>query len=272
MKAPDRPDEESLERLGRLLGLAEDTGLRLDITGLGCYRRKDVPAWYDALDEGARWEVQARFWAAVARACAASPAVFCYDLMNEPILPGAAKEAQWLAGEFAGSCFVQRISLDLAGRTREQVARAWVDRLAAAIRAHDARSMITVGVIPWAHVFPKAKPLFYAKEVGANLDFVSVHFYPEKGGVDKALGALAVYEVGKPLVIEEMFPLKCGIEEMDAFIEGARPIADGFVSFYWGKTAEEYGRDASDLKSAILKAWLEYFRAKGPAIVAQNGN
>ena len=46
MDAPDRPNEKSLERLGRLVKLAEETGLYLDLTGLGCYRKKDVPAWY----------------------------------------------------------------------------------------------------------------------------------------------------------------------------------------------------------------------------------
>jgi hypothetical protein len=78
--------------------------------------------------------------------------------------------------------------------------------------------MITVGVIPWAHVWPKARPLFYSKQVGENLDFASVHFYPKKGQVEKALAALAVYEVGKPLVVEEMFPLSCGIEELEGRI------------------------------------------------------
>ena len=41
------------------------------------------------MDEAQRWRVQALFWEAVAKTCAKSNAVFCYDLMNEPILPGA---------------------------------------------------------------------------------------------------------------------------------------------------------------------------------------
>ena len=32
--------------------------------------------------------MQAAFWEAVAETCKDSPAIFCYDLMNEPILPG----------------------------------------------------------------------------------------------------------------------------------------------------------------------------------------
>ena len=267
MKAAKEPNEAALKQLVRLVRLAEKTGLYLDITGLGCYHKKDVPKWYDTMDEAGRWEVQALFWEAVAENCAESPAVFCYDLMNEPILPGEKKETEWLAGEFGGKYFVQRISLELAGRTRKQVARMWVDKLVAAIREHDKRHMITVGVIPWAHTFPKAKPLFYSKEVGENLDFVSVHFYPKKGEVQKALAALAVYDVGKPLVIEEIFPLYCGEEEFDVFVDESLDIVDGYVGFYWGKTIEEYSAPSASIADSIMRNWLEYFRAKGPEIL-----
>lgn len=61
MDGPDRPDVRALARLGRLLDLAEQTGLYLDLTGLGCYRKADVPAWYDRLTEDDRWAAQARF-------------------------------------------------------------------------------------------------------------------------------------------------------------------------------------------------------------------
>ena len=268
MKTAAEPDADALARLARLLALAETNGLRLDLTGLGCYHKKDVPPWYDGLAEADRWAVQARFWSAVARTGAGRAAVFCYDLMNEPILPGAKPETNWLAGELGGKFFVQRLTLDLAGRSREQVAKAWVDRMAAAVRAEDPAGLVTVGVIPWAAVWPAAKPLFYAKDVGAALDFASVHFYPKKGGVEKALKALAVYDVGKPLVIEELFPLACGLDELDAFIEGSRPLADGWIGFYWGQTVEELAAAPPDIGRAILRGWLDDFRRRAPALRA----
>ena len=92
MKTAHEPNLASLKQLVRLLALAEDTGLWLDITGLGCYHKKDVPKWYDQMNEADRWDVQARFWAAVSKTCAKSNAVFCYDLMNEPIVPADKKE------------------------------------------------------------------------------------------------------------------------------------------------------------------------------------
>ncbi len=148
MRQADTPNDVSLDRLARLVELAERVHLYLDLTGLACYHKADVPSWYDTLSEGDRWNVQARFWEAIAGRCAKSPAVFCYDLMNEPILPGDKKEKEWLTGELGGKYFVQRITLDLAGRAQQRVAKAWVDRLVTAIRNQDSRHLVTVGVIP----------------------------------------------------------------------------------------------------------------------------
>ena len=131
-----------------------------------------------------------------------------------------------------------------------------------AIREVDQEHLITVGVIPWAHVFKGAKPLFYAPEVGESLDFVSVHFYPKSSEVEQALEALRVYEIGKPLVIEEMFPMNCSIDEIDAFIEGSQSHADGWLSFYWGTSIDESEKQG-DLKGELIAAWLRYFSSHG---------
>ena len=260
MSAADTPNGKSLAQLRRLLELAAETGLYLDITGLGCYHRADTPKWYDVLDESARWAVQARFWSAVAKTCRDSHAVFCYDLMNEPVISGK-KEEGWLSGELGGKCFVQRLTLEAGKRTPIEIAKAWVDRLTAAIRAEDRGHLITVGAIPWAHVWPGAKPIFYSPEVSPALDFVSIHIYPKKGEVDKALTAMAVYDVGKPLVIEETFPLACSIAEMDDFLKRSKNRAEGYVSFYWGRTIAEYAA-ATEKKevAALMGAWLAYFK------------
>ncbi len=264
METPEQSNEANLARLEKLIQLAEETGLYLNLTGLGCYHKQDIPDWYDSLEESERWEVQARFWKAIANVGRNRSAVFCYDLMNEPILAGEGNvENDWLTGELGGKHFVQRITLDLKGRTRLEVAREWVKKLTSAIREVDDQTLLTVGVIPWAHTFKGAKPLFYAPEVGGPLDFVSVHFYPKKGDVEGSLEALRVYNIGKPLVIEEIFPLQAGIEETAAFMEGAEDIADGWISFYWGKTIEE-SEHAEDLKGAIVAQWLREFRSRSP--------
>jgi hypothetical protein len=105
MRDASTPSRAALDQLDRVVDLAESLGLYLDVTGLGAYRRADVPSWYDTLaDEQQRWAAQARFWSAVAARVAGSPAIFAFDLMNEPVIPnGRLAPGGWLRGELAGS-------------------------------------------------------------------------------------------------------------------------------------------------------------------------
>ena len=170
MTSPREVDRGELGRLRKILDLAEEVGLYLDLTGLGCYHLDAIPAWFGKLPEDERWQVQARFWEAVAKTCAGHPAVFCYDLMNEPVIGEAKKGAHpWLLGELEGFYFVQRISNHPGDRSREEIAAAWVEKLVSAIRKHDREHLVTVGVIPWALPFPGAKPLFYAPDATRDL-------------------------------------------------------------------------------------------------------
>ncbi|HJT75663.1 MAG TPA: cellulase family glycosylhydrolase, partial [Gemmataceae bacterium] len=188
LEGPDRPNGKDLDRLAQLVKLAEREGLYLDLTGLGCYHQADVPAWYDALSEEGRWGAQARFWEAVAGRCAGSPAVFCYDLMNEPVVPGGKrKPGEWLGPPFAGECFVQFITLDQRDRPRPDIARAWIHRLAAAVRKRDRRHLVTVGLVDWSLDRPSLTSGFVPAKIADDLDFISVHLYPKAGKVKDAL-------------------------------------------------------------------------------------
>jgi hypothetical protein len=225
-----------------------------------------VPPWYDLLSEPERWKVQARFWEAVAAQCTQSPAVFCYDLMNEPVVPGGKRNAgDWLGPAFAGKHFVQCITLDQAGRPRPQIARQWIQTLGAAIRKQDPHRSITVGLVPWSLDRPGLTSGFVPKELAGELDFLSVHIYPESSQPREALETLAGFAVGKPVVVEEMFPLRCSAAELERFIDGSRGLASGWVGFYWGKTPEECRRSKT-IADAIVLSWLELFQRRAKTI------
>ncbi len=266
---PGRPDRAQLERLGRLLELAGRTGLRLDLTGLGCYHKAENPAWYDSLEEEGRWAAQVEFWEAVAARCAGSPSLFCYDLMNEPFVPvGKQDPGDWLGKGpgLDGKFFVQKITLDMGDRPREEVGRRWMVTLRDAIRRRDPQTLITVGLVDWSldrpqRLYSGIPPEVVAKE----LDFVSLHIYPERGRVDSALETLDAFALGKPLVIEETFPLKCSMDELDRFLDGSRRRACGWIGFYWGTPPEELRRSSSMVDVVVL-AWLDWFarRPGGP--------
>jgi hypothetical protein len=102
-------------------------------------------------------------------------------------VPAAEGEPRWVGGELGGFYFVQRISEDPGERTNLEIAEAWAAKLTGAIRQHDRETPITVGVIPWAHVWPNAKPLFYSPQVARHFDFASIHLYPGKDKVAEAI-------------------------------------------------------------------------------------
>jgi hypothetical protein len=266
MDGPDRPNDKALDQLGNLLALAQRLRLYLDLTGLGCYHKKDVPAWYDRLSEKERWAVQARFWQAVARRCAESPAVFCYDLMNEPVVPGGKrKDADWLGPAFAGKHYVQVITLDQASRPRSDIARQWVHHLTTAIREKDRRHLITVGLVDWSLDRKGLTSGFVPDKVAGDLDFIAVHIYPKAGKINDALDTLAGFSVGKPVVIEETFPLACSPKELEEFIDRSRTHAAGWIGFYWGKPPEELRRSKS-IADGLTLGWLELFQRKAKAL------
>ena len=260
MDGPDEPNEKELDRLAKLLDVAERVGLYLDITGLGCYHKDNVPGWYHEMDEAERWAAQAAFWEAVAKTCADSPAVFCYDLMNEPVVPGGKKKQDtWLPGSsLGGKHFVQYITRERGERERTAVAREWIGRMVDAIREHDAEGMITVGLVPWSLDRPGLTSGFVPGEVTGRLDFIAMHLYPEKGKVGEAIETLKGFDVGKPIVIEETFPLKSGMEEWREFLRKSKEHADGWVSFYWGAPVDEL-RGREELKAALLAVAIEGF-------------
>ncbi len=264
MDAPDRPRAAALARLEQLLELARETRLYLDLTGLGCYDKSAVPDWYDAMDTSHRWAAQAVFWSAIAQRCAGRAEVWCYDLMNEPILPPAEGTRDWLAGPLDDKFYVQRIARTLEGRARQELAHAWVRTLVRAIRQHDRDALVCVGEIPWTMVFPGAAPVFFTEATSNLLDFAAIHVYPKTRELERATRAIKVYgALGRPVVIEEIFPLACTPAELETWMLSVRDQVAGFIGFYWGQTLQEYAAEPS-IPHALARGWLELFQRWSP--------
>ena len=263
MNSTDKPNTKSLDQLSKLVELAENTGLYLNLTGLGCYHKKDVPGWYDALQEKHRWEAQAIFWRAVAGRCKNSNAIFCYDLMNEPVVPGGKRKAgDWLGPAFGDKHFVQMITLDQSNRPRFEIAQDWIAFLAGELREADSKHLITVGMVDWSLDRKGLTSGFIPEKVAGALDFISVHIYPEKNKNDEELKTLEGFQIGKPVVIEETFALKCDTRQWREFVEKSARNSAGWIGFYWGKTPDEL-KKANTIADVIMLKWLEEFK-NGP--------
>jgi len=256
MNSATEPNLQSLAKFTALVQLAERTRLYLDVTGLGCYHKRDVPAWYDELGEQERWEAQALFWQSVVNAAKNSLAIFCWDLMNEPVVPGGKRDDKdWLGPAFADKHFVQFITLDQANRPRPEIAKAWTRYLVKTIRQTGDRAMITVGLVDWSLKRPGLTSGFEPEAILEDVDFIAVHLYPKSDQIAKDIETLRAFRLGKPLIIEECFPLRCNIDELRDFIHQTSQLHNGWISFYWGSTPDDLSQEKT-MAAAITRQWL----------------
>lgn len=258
LSGPDMANPEALDRLKKLLKIAEKSGIHLKITGLACYKINNRLAWYDTLEEQDRWKAQAFFWETIARTCAQSPAVFAYDLVNEPAAAGKRADG-WYTGKMGDVEFCQRLSLDPGERNGDDIFREWTKRMVAAIRKHDPTRLITMGMLP----FPGAY-----KVAAEQLDFVSPHLYPQAGKVDDELKLLQKFDWGKPIVIGETFPLSCGVDDERDFLLKSREFAHGWIGHWPDESPTELAElkknGKATIQNAIWLSWVDLFKEVGP--------
>ena len=95
----------------------------------------------------------------------------------------------------------------------------------------------------------------------ADLDFISVHIYPQSGKVGDAIRDLKMYAVGKPVVIEETFTLSCGGEDLRKFFRQSKGIACGWIGHYLGESPAQLEALMKAKKANIGQALtLEYYK------------
>jgi len=260
--APGTIDPHAIEQLTALLHIAEKSNVHLMITGLASFRIKDHMPWYDAMDNEARWKTQELFWDAIAKACAKSPAVFCYDLANEPVATGK-KADGWYFGKMGDVEFCQRLTLD-DPRPTDVIFSEWTKRMAAAIHRQDANHLITMGMLPFPETYHTA---------AEHLDFISPHLYPESKKVDASIEMLKKFNFGKPIVIGETFILTCSAEEERGFLLRSRGLSQGWIGHWPDDSPTELAQLKKDgkltISQAIWLAWVELFKEMGPEMTSR---
>jgi hypothetical protein len=91
--------------------------------------------------------------------------------------------------------------------------------------------------LPWSRDW-KHLSGFLPERVAPELDFLSVHLYPDSKKPGEALESLQQFSVGKPIVIEEIFPLSCSAKELEDFMRASRKLACGWIGHYDGSPPE----------------------------------
>jgi len=262
--SPHEVNNKEFLKLDALFDLAASMDIYIALVGLGCYHKEDVPDWYTNMDTESRWETQAFFWKNIAQRYADNPVCFCFDLMNEPVVPGRVREpGSWLGAEFAGKCFLQFITLNGTKESRTDTAIRWIKYLLEAIRQYDKKRLVTVGLVDWSLNRPGMNSGFYPDSIMEYIDFISAHLYPETGKPEVMLETLKHFAVGKPVVIDETFHLKCPVEDEEWFLQQARQYAEGFLGFYTDYVDPPQTFHDSERNRAV-KQWLGIHKKIAP--------
>ena len=199
-------NESAWQNFETFLGICEEEGIRLVVTGLCTFNSSTDhrPTWYDALTEGDRWHAQRQWWDRCARACAGSPAVAIYDLINEPFAQDGG--SSWYLG---GPPFdwASYLCKNLSGRTGPQVLGDWITNM----RDIDSRGF---GVWDRTHMLGVGIPItgsYAAPQIAmgwkdqAQTSVILPHLYLwAQSSLAQGLAELATYTaVGRPVLVEE---------------------------------------------------------------------
>jgi hypothetical protein len=242
-------DQTALAHLREVLGAAERLHLYLDLTGDLVWVPGSSPRWYDTMPARARWRVQARFWSAVSRVAAPSPAVLCYELSTQPRI--GADSPTWYKGPPGALNYTQFVVKHAGNRNPEALARAWIRTLSRAIRANDSRHLIGIGLTP------ALKGPFGPANVAPLLDLLLVHLYPRTGHEAASLYTAGLFAAqSKPVILGETAILHDDRATQGNFLVRSRRFFDGYLSFFYGHRPQQAKRLRGLLKNENLAQFL----------------
>jgi endo-1,4-beta-mannosidase len=210
-------DEQALAKLDTLVRIARQSGIWLILTGPDHW--EGSPAYWkpDRFAGERALKALDNFWRAAGRRYRGEPAIFAWDLLNEPHIPWFMETwrplwSKWLQAKYED---VDKLKTAWAGelkegeswgnvavpenkasagnprlldwqRFRESLADEWVRRQAEAIRQADPTHLVTVGYIQWSYPLvrggnPSQYAAFNPQRQARWLDFMCMHFYPLLG-------------------------------------------------------------------------------------------
>jgi hypothetical protein len=255
MATPTRARKRTLEALRKLLALAQSDRIYLDITGDLVWQPDRAPAWYGRMPFRQRWQVQARFWKAVAHAANTSPAVLCYELTSEPIV---AQTPGYYYGQIGNWWFVQSIATS-QGPKALALARSWTRLLADTVRSQDDRP-VSIGLLPLT-----SGP-FAPANIADLLDMLIVHEYPITGGAPAATSLIHSFAAfNEPVLLGETFTLTDDATTQGQFLTSAAPDLVGTLEFFDGRDPRTIEVHSS--YDALYKTSLDQFIALRPQLL-----
>ena len=254
-------EEEALTKLDTLVRIAGENHIRLILTGPDHWEGQ--PSYWKPDRYAGQASLQAldRFWDVIGRRYQGEPAIFAWDLLNEPHLPWFNEQWKprwnaWLHQTYKNREALKKAWGDgLAGtdtwdnvavpedrpsegnprlrdyqRFREHLANQWVRRQVEAIRKADPSHLITVGYIQWS--YPLVRPgnpgryaAFNPRSQAEWLDFVTIHFYP----------------MGDPFQSKESWEKNISyLQAVLAYCRTGKPVVLGEFGWYGGGAPQHH--------------------------------
>lgn len=280
---PQRVEEQALEKLDELVKIARETGIRLILTGPDHW--EGVPSYWqpDRFAGKPALDALQRFWDVVGRRYKGEPAIFAWDLLNEPEAPWFVEHwrpqwSAWLQKTYRSwdelkaawgtelteadrwdEVAVPKNQPDLRNprlrdwqRFREHLADEWVRCQVEALRRADPTHLITIGYIQWSYPLIRSGPpgryaAFNPRWQARWLDFVSIHFYPT---------------MGSPFSSEQTWQNNLAyLQAVLAYCRTSKPVVLGEYGWYGGGAPQQHPYLGETQQANWIQAEIEASRA-----------
>jgi len=275
-------EEEALKKLDKLVEIARESGIRLVLTGPDHW--EGWPSYWKPDRFAGENSLRAleRFWDIVGRRYRGEPAIFAWDLLNEPHLPWFVEEWRPLWSDWLKETYKSWNKLKTAwGKEladanqweqvavpqdkpdanspklrdwqlfREHLADRWVSRQVEALRKADPTHLVSIGYIQWSyplirHGNPGRYAAFNPHRQAGLLDFVTIHFYPT---------------LGDPFGSEQNWQKNLDyLQAVLADCHAGKPVLLGEYGWYGGGAAQNNPHRTEEQQANLLCAEVEASR------------
>lgn len=275
-------EETALKKLDTLIGIARRSGVRLILTGPDHW--EGVPAYWKPDRFAGEQALQAleNFWRVLGQRYRGEPAIFAWDLLNEPHLPWFIESWRpawdnWLQARYKtrealkmawsgaladqenwGSIAAPKDEAEQGNPRlfdwqlfREHLADQWVRRQVEAIRKADPTHLVTVGYIQWSYPLVRTgNPSLYAafnpRRQAQWLDFVCMHFYPL---------------LGRPFESQQAWDRNLAyLQTVLAYCHVGKPVVLGEYGWYGGGAPRDLPSLTEDEQARWIVAEIEASR------------
>lgn len=161
---------------------------------------------------------------------------------------------------------------------KDNMAVLWLKQIYRTIKKADNSRLVTIGLSNLNFKLSKQYASFSPEIVYPYVDFISIHTFPREiskfpykdnsGSITKMVKAAYI---GKPLVIEEFYPLVPLNKLYPNFIFPINKYVSGWISYYWGTPIEAL-KGSSEISDNITGTWLEYFSKNKNKIIGNSKN